>query len=151
MNRQNPTVYVVDGSRTPFLRVRGKPGPFTASDLAVQAGRPLLARQPFAPERLDHVILGCVSCGPDEANIARERRFLQLTHGTREPAWTDSRIHGLLSDHDDGAPGPNPLCRHDPHLGGDTIASALLDPGERTLRVLWGWPCGGSYGEPIPV
>jgi acetyl-CoA C-acetyltransferase len=32
-------VYVVDGARTPFLKGRNAPGPFAASDLAVQAGR----------------------------------------------------------------------------------------------------------------
>ena len=32
-------VYVVDGTRTPFLKARNRPGPFAASDLAVQAGR----------------------------------------------------------------------------------------------------------------
>ena len=31
-------VYVIDGSRTPFIKARGKPGPFSAADLAV-AGR----------------------------------------------------------------------------------------------------------------
>ena len=40
-------VYLVDGARTPFLKARNAPGPFTPVDLAVQAGRPLLARQPF--------------------------------------------------------------------------------------------------------
>ena len=44
-------VYVVDGSRTPYLKARGKPGPFSASDLAIAAGRPLLARQPFAADQ----------------------------------------------------------------------------------------------------
>ena len=85
----NP-VYFIDGSRTPFLRARGKPGPFTASDLALQAGRPLLARQPFAPEALDEVILGCVAPGPDEANIARVTA-LRLGCGERTPAWTVQR------------------------------------------------------------
>ena len=46
-------VYVVDGARTPFLKAKNGPGPFSAADLAVQAGRALLARQPFAPEDLD--------------------------------------------------------------------------------------------------
>ena len=32
-------VYVIDGARTPFLKARGGPGPFTPVDLAVQAGR----------------------------------------------------------------------------------------------------------------
>jgi len=83
-------VYVIDGSRTPFLKAQGRPGPFRASDLAVGAGRPLLARQPFPPERLDEVILGCVSSGPDEANIARVVA-LRLGCGERVPAWTVQR------------------------------------------------------------
>ena len=35
------SVWVVDGARTPFLKARGKPGPFSAVDLTVAAGRPL--------------------------------------------------------------------------------------------------------------
>jgi acetyl-CoA C-acetyltransferase len=54
-------VYVVDGARTPFLKARNAPGPFAASDLAVQAGRSLLTRQPFSPSDLDEVILGCAA------------------------------------------------------------------------------------------
>jgi len=83
-------VYVVDGSRTPFIKVKGGPGPFRASDLAVGAGRPLLARQPFSAEQLDEVILGCVAPGPDEANIARIVA-LRLGCGDRVPAWTVQR------------------------------------------------------------
>jgi acetyl-CoA C-acetyltransferase len=83
-------VFVVDGSRTPFLKARGKPGPFRASDLAVGAGRPLLARLPIAPDQLDEVILGCVASGPDEANIARVVA-LRLGCGERIPAWTVQR------------------------------------------------------------
>ena len=83
-------VYIVDGSRTPFLRARGKPGPFHASDLAFQAGRALLARQPFKPDGFDQVILGCVMPGPDEANIARVVA-LRLGCGERVPAFTVQR------------------------------------------------------------
>jgi acetyl-CoA C-acetyltransferase len=83
-------VYVVDGSRTPFLKVQGKPGPFHASDLALAAGRPLLLRQPFAPEQLDEVIIGCIGPGPDEANIARVVA-LRLGCGDKVPAWTVQR------------------------------------------------------------
>jgi acetyl-CoA C-acetyltransferase len=84
------TVYVVDGSRTPQLRARGRPGPFTASDLAVAAARPLLLRLPIEPEQLDEVILGCVMPGPDETNIARVVA-LRLGCGERVPAWTVQR------------------------------------------------------------
>ena len=83
-------VYVIDGSRTPFLRATGRPGPFTGSDLAVAAGRPLLMRQPIAPDALDEVILGCAMPRSDEANIARVAA-LRLGCGERVPGWTVQR------------------------------------------------------------
>ncbi len=83
-------VYVIDGARTPFLKVRGEPGPFRASDLAVYAGRALLARQPFLPNQLDQVIIGCVGPGADEANIGR-LIALRLGCGRTVPGWTVQR------------------------------------------------------------
>ncbi len=83
-------VYVVDGARTPFLKARNGPGPFSASDLAVQAGRALLMRQPFAPTDLDEVILGCASPSPDEVNIGRVAA-LRMGCGNKVPAWTVMR------------------------------------------------------------
>jgi acetyl-CoA C-acetyltransferase len=64
-------VFIIDGSRTPFLKARSGPGPFTPVDLAVQCGRPLLARQPFPPNAFDQVILGCVNVIADEMNPGR--------------------------------------------------------------------------------
>jgi len=86
-------VYFVDGGRTPFLKVRGTPGPFRASDLAVAAGRALLARQPFEPGDLDEVVFGCIIPGPDEANIGRIIA-LRLGCGKAMPAWTVQRNCG---------------------------------------------------------
>ncbi len=83
-------VYVIDGCRTPFLKVHGRPGPFSASGLAFAAGRALLARQPFSAADLDEVILGCVIPGPDEANIARVTA-VRLGCGWCMPAWTVQR------------------------------------------------------------
>ena len=83
-------VYVVDGARTPFLKGRNAPGPFTASDLAVHAGRALLIRQRFSAADLDEVILGCASPSPDEVNIGRVVA-LRLGCGHRVPAWTVMR------------------------------------------------------------
>ncbi|WP_316219291.1 acetyl-CoA C-acetyltransferase [Bradyrhizobium sp. SZCCHNR2026] len=80
-------VYIIDGSRTPFLKARSGPGPFTPVDLAVQCGRPLLARQPFAPDRFDQVILGCVNVIADEMNPARVAA-LRLGMGDRMVAFT---------------------------------------------------------------
>jgi acetyl-CoA C-acetyltransferase len=83
-------VYIVDGTRSPFLKARGKPGPFTAADLAVAAGKPLLNRMPFANDSFNEVILGCVMPGPDEVNIARIAA-LRLGCGETTPAWTVQR------------------------------------------------------------
>jgi len=83
-------VYVVDGCRTPFLKVTGAPGPFRASDLAVAAGRQLLLRQPFDAGELDAVVFGCVSSGPDEANIARVAA-LRMGCSDHTPAMTVQR------------------------------------------------------------
>jgi acetyl-CoA C-acetyltransferase len=83
-------VHVVDGARTPFLKAKTGPGPFTGSDLAVNAGRPLLLRQPFAPDAFDEVILGAALPSADEANIARVVS-LRLGCGDKVPAWTVMR------------------------------------------------------------
>ena len=80
-------VFIVDGSRTPFLKARSGPGPFTPVDLAVQCGRPLLARQPFAPTAFDQVILGCVNVIADEMNPARVAA-LRLGMGEAMVAFT---------------------------------------------------------------
>ena len=84
------TIYVVDGARTPFLKAQKGPGPFAASDLATQAGRALLLRQPFEPSDLDEVILGCAAPSPDETNIGR-MVALRLGCGRKVPGWTVMR------------------------------------------------------------
>ena len=83
-------VYIVDGARTPFLKARTEPGPFSASDLAVACARPVLARQPFSASQIDEVIVGCVIPAADEANIAR-LIALRLGCGKRVPAHTVQR------------------------------------------------------------
>ena len=64
-------VYLVDGARTPFLKARGRPGFFSATDLSLSASNSLMLRQPFNADALDEVIYGCVMPSPDETNIAR--------------------------------------------------------------------------------
>ncbi|NKB37319.1 MAG: acetyl-CoA C-acetyltransferase [Gammaproteobacteria bacterium] len=83
-------VYIVDGARTPYIRARGVPGPFHAADLAVSAGRSLLARQNFAASDFSEVILGSTMPSPDEANIGRVVA-LRLGCGEQVPAWTVMR------------------------------------------------------------
>ncbi|MDI1352698.1 MAG: acetyl-CoA C-acetyltransferase, partial [bacterium] len=88
-NLNGREVYVVDGSRTPFLKAKGI-GPFSGSDLAVAAGTALLNRQPFSPSELDEVIIGSAMPGPDEANIARVVA-LRLGCGDKVPGFTVMR------------------------------------------------------------
>jgi acetyl-CoA C-acetyltransferase len=86
----NAPIYIVDGARTPFLKSRNRPGPFAASDLATDAGRALLLRQPFAPPELDEVILGCAAPAIDEVNIGRVAA-LRMGCGHKVPGWTVMR------------------------------------------------------------
>ncbi len=83
-------VYIVDGSRTPQLKSRGKVGPFSAGDLAVAAAKPLLLRNNFPLDALDEVILGCMMPGEREANIGRVVA-LRLGIPQSVPAWTVQR------------------------------------------------------------
>jgi acetyl-CoA C-acetyltransferase len=83
-------VYIIDGARTPFLKARNRPGPFAASDLATAAGRAVLTRQPFAPNELDEVILGCAAPSVDEVNIGRVAA-LRMGCGQQVPGWTVMR------------------------------------------------------------
>ena len=80
----------IDGARSPFLKARGKPGPFSASDLAVEAGRELLQRQSFSPKEINEVVMGCVMPGVEEVNIARVIA-LRLGCGKAVPAYTVQR------------------------------------------------------------
>ena len=83
-------IYVIDGARTPFLKAKNRPGPFSAGDLATQAGRTLLVRQKFSPQELDEVILGCAAPSVDEVNIGRVVA-LRMGCGHKVPGWTVMR------------------------------------------------------------
>lgn len=56
----------------------------------MQAGRPLLLRQPFDPSAFDDVILGCVNSHADEVNPGRVAP-LRLGCGVEVPGWTVQR------------------------------------------------------------
>ena len=86
----NKDIFIIDGARTPFLKSRNRPGPFSASDLATAAGKALLVRQPFAPTELDEVILGCAAPSVDEVNIGRVAA-LRMGCGQKVPGWTVMR------------------------------------------------------------
>ncbi len=83
-------IFVVDGARSPFLKARGKPGPWSASDLAVSAGRHVLNRVPTAQKLIDEVILGCAAPSADEVNIGRFVA-MRLGLGNQVPGYTVMR------------------------------------------------------------
>ncbi|NNF52793.1 MAG: acetyl-CoA C-acetyltransferase [Gammaproteobacteria bacterium] len=114
-------VYFVDGSRTPFLKARGKPGPFSAADLAVAAGRPLLSRQKFSPDAIDEVILGCAMPSVDEANIGRIVA-LRLGCPKSVPGWTVMRNCASAMQALDSAAKDIAIGRADLVLAGGTEA-----------------------------
>jgi len=90
MSFMNNNVYILDGTRTPYLKAKNEPGSFSAADLAVAAGRDLLMRQSFPIHLIGEVILGCVMPSEREANIARIVG-LRLGLGAQTPAWTVQR------------------------------------------------------------
>jgi len=145
-------VYIIDGNRTPFLKAQGKPGPFRASDLAVAAGKALLARQPFAPESLDEVILGCIIPGPDEVNIAR-LVSLRLGCGKHVPAWTVQRNCGSGMQAIDSAATDIAYGRADLVLAGGTEAMShapvLLPP--LAVELLGAWQQARSRWERLRI
>lgn len=83
-------VYIVDGKRSPFLKAKGMPGPFSAASLAVNVVKALLVRQPFAPTAIQQVVVGCMCPSEEEANIARIIA-LRAGCGNSVPAWTVQR------------------------------------------------------------
>jgi acetyl-CoA C-acetyltransferase len=68
---QGRDVYIVEACRTPFLKARGKPGPFAAADLAVYASRELFNRLPIESDEIGEAVAGCMIPSEDEANIGR--------------------------------------------------------------------------------
>ena len=83
-------VYVIDGLRSPILKARGRPGPFTASDMSLAVARSLIHKHSEYAHKIDEIILGCVMPRADEANIAR-LVGLRLDLPDTIPAWTVQR------------------------------------------------------------
>ena len=141
-------VYVVDGARTPFLKSRNKPGPFSAADLATAAGRALLVRQTFAPDALDEVILGCAAPSPDEVNIARVAS-LRMGCGQKVPAWTVMRNCASGMQAIDSAITNIHAGRSDLVLAGgvDALSRAPLLFSEAMVAWLASWYAAKSFGQ----
>ena len=144
----NQPIRVVDGARTPFLKARNRPGPFAASDLAVQAGRELLMRQRFAPTDLDEVILGCASPSPDEVNIGRVVA-LRMGCGKKVPGWTVMRNCASGMQALDSAIANIRGGRSDLVLAGgvDALSRAPLLYSDRMVLWFAGFSAAKTFGE----
>lgn len=114
-------VYIVDMSRTPFIKAEQGPGAFSASDLAVAACEPLLLRQKFLPTELGEVVTGCIIPSSEEANISRVIS-LRVGCGKEVPAYTVQRNCGSGMQALDSAMKDIRLGRHDLVLAGGTEA-----------------------------
>ena len=145
-------IYIVDGARTPFLKAQNAPGPFTAADLATAAGRALLMRQPFAPDQLDELILGCASPSPDEVNIGRVVA-LRLGCGNAVPGWTVMRNCASGMQAIDSAIANLQCGRSQLVLAGgvDALSHAPLLFSEKMVRWLAGWYAARSTGDRLAM
>ncbi len=83
-------VYLIDSSRTPFIKWSGNQNEWSASSLAVSTGLELLKRQKFSADNIDECIIGCAMPSPYEANIARIIA-LRLGLNAKTPAYTVMR------------------------------------------------------------
>ena len=146
-NLSGRAVFVVDGSRTPFLKAKGV-GPFSGADLAVCAGMTLLNRQPFNPSVLDEVIIGSAIPGPDEANIARVIA-LRLGCGDKVPAFTVMRNCASGMQSLDNAAMQIASGRSDLVLAGgtDAMSHAPLLFNAKMVSWLAKWYCTKNFGQ----
>ncbi|THF60243.1 acetyl-CoA C-acetyltransferase [Pseudothauera rhizosphaerae] len=144
------SVYIVDGARTPFLKAKNAPGPFAAADLATAAGSALLARQRFAPDQLDEVILGCASPSPDEVNIGRVVA-LRMGCGQKVPGWTVMRNCASGMQALDSAIANIRAGRSQLVLAGgvDALSRAPLLFSDAMVRWLSGWYAAKTAGHKL--
>ncbi|MFV0283213.1 MAG: acetyl-CoA C-acetyltransferase [Castellaniella sp.] len=145
-------VYLIDGARSPFLKARNAPGPFSASDLAVQTGRELLLRQPFAPTDLDEVVIGCAAPSADETNIGRVIA-LRLGCGDAVPGWTVMRNCASGMQALDSAAMGLQTGRHDLVLAGgvDALSRAPLLLSDALVHWLARWNQARTLGQRLPL
>ena len=143
-------VFIIDGARTPFLKARTGPGPFSAADMATAAGSALLLRQPFAPEQLDEVILGCASPAADEVNIGRVVA-LRMGCGDAVPGWTVMRNCASGMQALDSAVANIRLGRSELVLAGgvDALSHAPLLFSEAMTRWLANWFATRTVGQKL--
>jgi acetyl-CoA C-acetyltransferase len=141
-------MYIIDGARTPFLKSRNRRGPFAAADLATDAGRALLLRQPLAPTDVSEVILGCATPAPDEVNIGRVVA-LRMGCGHKVPGWTVMRNCASGMQALDSAMDSMRAGRSDVVLAGsvDALSRAPLLFSDAMVDWLADWYAAKTFGR----
>jgi len=93
MNHKNERLVIVDGVRTPFLKMGNEFAAIDATEQGRVVVQTLLTRTGIDPSLIDETIFGCVSQPADAANIAR---VISLRAGLPEatPAMTVHRNCG---------------------------------------------------------
>lgn len=144
--------YIVDGTRTPFLKARGGPNVFSNSDLAVAAGSELLLKQPFEPSDIENVVIGSTIPNPDEPNIARIIA-LRLGCGDYVPAWTVMRNCASGLQAIDSAATQIMMGRNDLVLAGgvDAMSQAPLLYNEAMTRWFAGFAGAKTMGQRLAM
>jgi acetyl-CoA C-acetyltransferase len=109
-------------------------------------------RQPFAPDQLDEVILGCASPSPDEVNIGRVVA-LRLGCGNAVPGWTVMRNCASGMQAIDSAIANLQCGRSQLVLAGgvDALSHAPLLFSEKMVRWLAGWYAARSTGDRLAM
>lgn len=143
-------VYIIDGARSPFLKARNAPGPFSAAEMAVQTGRELLLRQRFNPQDLGEVIFGCAAPSPEEINIGRIIS-LRLGCGNDVPGWTVMRNCASGMQALDSALMSIQAGRYDLALAGgvDALSRAGMMLSDDMVAWLAGWNSARGTGNKL--
>jgi acetyl-CoA C-acetyltransferase len=145
-------VYIVGGVRTPFLKFRGTPGPFRASDLGVMAMRDLLMRTNINTKIIDEAIVGSVAPRAEEANIAR---LISVRAGCEQnmPAWTVGRNCGSGMQAVDSALSQIQLGRSDIVIAGgvDALSRTHMILKDSFVEVMSGWMSSKSLLAKLKV
>lgn len=151
-NLAGKEIYIVDVSRTPFLKAGNQLGPFSASDLAVATGKTLLSRLPCDADVIDEVIIGSAMPSPDEANIGRVIS-LRLGCGKSVPAWTVMRNCASGLQALDNAAQSIATGRSDLVLAGgsDAMSHAPLLYNKKMVNWLGLWFSAKSLGQRVQL
>lgn len=144
------TVYIVDGTRTTFLKAPGKTGPFSAAELAIAAGRELFKRVAIDPALVEEVVLGCAMPSPHEANIGRIVA-LRLGCGNKTPGYTEHRNCASGLQALDSAVKDIMLGRHDIVLAGgvDAMSRAPVLFSDKMVNWLADWYKAKTFGQRV--